>query len=125
MKEIHQEYTELCRCFTIEVWCGFRGGFSLTVFISTSQARVLACEVVFIFVRRTIISERLYFGFVKFYIYIRLWLIVVYIKILFVYMYWSCHIFACSLYFQEGSNVGCFEVTHEDVTHSLGLVFLR
>ena len=103
MKEIHQEYTELCRCFTIEEWSRFRGGFSLTVFI---------------FVRRTIISERLYFGFVKFYIYIRLWLIVlvapiVYIKILFVYMYWSCHIFACSLYFQEGSNVGCFEVTHE------------
>ena len=73
MKEIHQEYTELCRRFTIEEWSRFRGGFSLTV----------------LFVRRTIISDRLYFGFVKFYIYIRLWLIVlvapiVYIKILFV-----------------------------------------
>jgi hypothetical protein len=84
LKESHQEYTELCRRFTIEEWSRFRGGFLLTV----------------LFVRRTIISERLYFCFVKFYIYIRLWLIVllapiVCIKILLVYMYWSCHIFAC------------------------------
>jgi hypothetical protein len=85
LKEIHQEYTELCRRFTIEEWSRFRGGFLLTV----------------LFVRRTIVSERLYFCFVKFYIYVRLWLIVllapiVCIKICLHVLELSIHIFAIS-----------------------------